>query len=58
MTDHECRCGRLAGLTIEKLMAKPSCTDRFVCPRLDKARRTHPKFNEYLNRHSAAKEAA
>lgn len=52
MTEHECNCGRLAGLTIEKLMAKTSCTDRFVCPRLDKARRTHPKFNEYLNRHT------
>lgn len=51
MTEHECRCGRLEGLTIKTLMEKQSCTDRFVCPRLDKARRTHPKFNEYLNRH-------
>jgi len=47
----DCRCGRLSGLTIEKLMSKRGCQDRYVCPRLDKARRTHPKYNEYLNRH-------
>lgn len=49
--NNDCRCGRLKGLTIEALMKKQSCTDRYVCPRLDKARRTHSKFNEYLNRH-------
>ncbi len=57
MTDHDCSCGRLEGLTIKTLMEKTSCTDRFVCPRLDKARRTHPKFNEYLNRHNVAEAA-
>lgn len=51
MLEHACRCGRLQGLTIESLMKKQSCTDRFICPRLDAARRTHSKFNEYLNRH-------
>lgn len=49
--DDKCRCGRLAGLTIEKLMKKKGCQDRFVCPRLDAARRRHPNLREYLNRH-------
>lgn len=49
--ENDCRCGRLSGLTIEKLMAKGTgCQDRYVCPRLDRVRRTHPKLNEYLNR--------
>ncbi len=54
--ENQCRCGRLAGLTIEKLMAKGiGCTaPNYVCPRLDAARRNHPKFSEYLNRHRVA----
>ena len=52
-----CRCGRLEGLTIEKLFSKGvGCTapNFLVCPRLDAARRNHPKFGEYLNRHQVA----
>ena len=58
MSEQECGCGRLKGLTIQQLMAKESCIDRYVCPRLDKARRTHPKFNEYLNRHMVSANVA
>lgn len=51
MSKDTCRCGRLKGLSIEKLMEMSGCQGRYVCPRLDAARRQHPKLNEYLNRH-------
>lgn len=49
----DCQCGRLKGLSIEKLFEKGTgCQSRYVCPRLDRVRREHPKFNEHLNRHN------
>jgi hypothetical protein len=54
MSAEACRCGRLKGLSMEALAKKGTgCQTRYVCPRLDQARRTHPKFNEWQGRHRA-----